>query len=60
VGGLHRQGVYYAVCREQERELVAVTTTEQEKPQGPPGKRGWQWCHECEFIFTVNTSPVEH
>jgi len=37
VGGLHRQGVYYAVCREQERELVAVTTTEQEKPQGHLG-----------------------
>lgn len=58
VGGLHRQGVYYAVCREQERELGAVTTTEQRET--PPGKRGWQWCLECEFIFTVNTSPVEH
>lgn len=34
MGGLHRQGVYYAVCREQERELVAVTTTEQREAPG--------------------------
>lgn len=34
VGGLHRQGVYYAVCREQERELVTVTTTEQREAPG--------------------------
>lgn len=34
VGGLHRQGVYYAVCRERERVLVAVTTTEQREAPG--------------------------
>ncbi len=60
VGGLHRQGVYYAVCWEQERELVTVTTTEQREAPGPPGKRGWWWCLECELISTVNTGPVEH
>lgn len=50
VGGLHRQGVYYAVCRERERELVAVTTTEQREAPGATWETwlavvAWMWIH---------------
>lgn len=50
VGGLHRQGVYYAVCREQERELFAVTTTEQRETPGATWETWlavvpWMWIH---------------
>lgn len=50
VGGLHRQGVYYAVCREQERELVAVTTTEQREAPGATWETWlvvvpWMWIY---------------
>lgn len=50
VGGLHRLGVYYAVCGERERELVAVTATEQSEAPGATwgtwlAAVPWMWIH---------------